>query len=220
MPYVLYSEYNIVAMKHSRKTGKKTTQTKKSLTSGGEGFVRIIGGLWRGQKLPVRQAEGLRPTSDRVRETLFNWLQFEVPGARCLDVFAGSGALGFEALSREARWVTFVEMSADTTQQLKQNQSKLKTDAMEVVQRDALQWLSKPTSHPFDIVFIDPPFHEGLTAKAFELLLTQGYVHDRSWLYLEQEKNLPWPELGQGWVTYREKTTAQVRFGLFRKMED
>ncbi len=180
------------------------------------GEVRIIGGDWRGRKLPVLLADGLRPTSDRVRETVFNWLQFEVPGARCLDVFAGSGALGFEALSRGAREVTFLELASANAKQLQANVSALKTDKAQVIQTDSLRWLENPIAQPFDIIFLDPPFNLGLMQSAVDKLFISGVIqNDQAWLYLEQEKHLDWPNLPEGWVCHREKSTSQVRFGLF-----
>jgi 16S rRNA (guanine966-N2)-methyltransferase len=183
------------------------------------GDVRIIGGDWRGRKLPVLMAEGLRPTSDRVRETVFNWLQFEVPGANCLDVFSGTGVLGFEALSRGAKSVTFLELSKPVAEQIKTNLITLKCPAnqvAQVVQGDSLQWLDQPAKQAFDIIFLDPPFHQGLMQSAVDKLFISGIVSShQAWLYLEQEKNLPWPTLPEGWTCHREKTTSQVRFGLF-----
>lgn len=180
------------------------------------GVVRIIGGDWRGRKLPVLNAQGLRPTSDRVRETLFNWLQFEMAGARCLDVFAGSGGLGFEALSRGAGAVTFLELSEPNAHQLKQNVATLKADNAEVIQTDSLVWLAQPAAQPFDVVFLDPPFHQGLMQAAVDRLFAGHYLKNhQAWLYLEQEKTLGWPTLPEGWECHREKTTSEVRYGLF-----
>lgn len=180
------------------------------------GEVRIIGGDFRGRKLPVRMAEGLRPTSDRIRETLFNWLQFEVPGANCLDVFAGSGALGFEAMSRGAAHVTCLELSQPNAAQLIANQKLLKADKLEIVQTDSLAWLSQQAMTPFDVIFLDPPFHQALMQTSLDKLFANGYVSETSWLYLEQEKSLDWPRLPSGWKCYRDKTTLQVRLGLWR----
>jgi 16S rRNA (guanine966-N2)-methyltransferase len=190
-----------------RQAGKKSVQM---------GAVRIIGGDWRGRKLPVLDAQGLRPTSDRVRETLFNWLQFDVAGAHCLDVFAGSGGLGFEALSRGAAAVTFLELSKSNAEQLKQNVATLLAKNAEVVQADSLVWLEQPARQPFDVVFLDPPFHQGLMQPAVDKLFAGQYLkNDQAWLYLEQEKALDWPTLPDGWVCHREKTTPEVRYGLF-----
>lgn len=179
------------------------------------GEVRIIGGDYRGRKLPVRQAEGLRPTSDRIRETLFNWLQFEVPGASCLDVFSGSGALGFEALSRGAASVVCLELSAQNASQLKSNQQLLNAENIDIIQTDSLLWLERRAEKPFDIVFMDPPFHQDLMQPTLDKLFENGYVSDSTWLYIEQEKTLDWPQLPEDWSCYREKTTSQVRLGLW-----
>ncbi len=210
-----------MARKPSRNTSVKTRVSKVTRPGGSEmGDVRIIGGDWRGRKLPVLMADGLRPTSDRVRETVFNWLQFEVPGAHCLDVFSGSGALGFEALSRGAKSVTFLELSMPAAQQLKTNLKTLSSNAAQVIQGDSLKWLDQPAEQTFDIIFLDPPFNQGLMQRAVDKLFISGYVADNAaWLYLEQEKNLEWPKLPEGWICHREKTTAQVRFGLFVRSE-
>jgi 16S rRNA (guanine966-N2)-methyltransferase len=193
---------------------KKRPKHKKSATPRGE--VRIIGGDFRGRKLPVLQAEGLRPTSDRVRETLFNWLQFEVPNARVLDAFAGSGVLGVEALSRGAQSVRFIEKSADNARQLQQNIQTLNlSERADLVVGDALAHLSQPASEPFDILFFDPPFGKNLLAPALEQAFQNGWIAPYSWLYLEQERTADWPQLPEGWICHREKTTSQVKYGLF-----
>ncbi|BCN94211.1 ribosomal RNA small subunit methyltransferase D [Thiomicrorhabdus immobilis] len=183
------------------------------------GEVRIIGGDLRGRKLPVLNAEGLRPTSDRVRETLFNWLQFEIPGANCLDVFSGSGALSFEALSRGAKHATLLELDSANAKQLKQNLQQLKLDNAQVEQVDSLQWLAQPANSHYDVVFLDPPFHKNFMQNSVDLLFKNGYVNNQAWLYLEQEKQLDWPVLPDGWECHREKSTSQVRFGLFKYKE-
>jgi len=198
------------------KTIKKTTNRGVA----GIGEVRIIGGNWRGRKLPVLNAEGLRPTSDRVRETVFNWLQFEVAGANCLDLFAGSGTLSFEALSREAKKASLLELDSVNAKQLKQNLQMLNVNCATVLHTDSLQWLSQPAKEAFDLIFVDPPFHKGLMQEAVDKLFTNGYITDQTWLYLEQEKQLDWPSLPEGWVGHREKATSQVRFGLFKKPQD
>lgn len=206
-----------------RNVNQKNNKAIESLSSSAlkMGSVRIIGGDWRGRKLPVLQSEGLRPTSDRVRETLFNWLQFEVGGANCLDVFSGSGSLGLEALSRGAKSVTFLELSLPVVKQLQKNLQTLKASRSQVVQGDSLLWLSQNKNEPFDIVFLDPPFHLGLMQQAVDKLFMSGVFPSLNkttsvWLYLEQEKALDWPVLPEGWMCYREKSTSQVRFGLFR----
>ncbi|MBF6057586.1 16S rRNA (guanine(966)-N(2))-methyltransferase RsmD [Thiomicrorhabdus heinhorstiae] len=199
-------------MKQKRKTPVRRGAAVKS---GDVGEVRIIGGDWGGRKLPVLQAEGLRPTSDRVRETLFNWLQFEVPGARCLDLFAGSGALGFEALSRGAKSCCFLELSAENTRQLQANRQSLQADQAEIHQTDSVQWIQQQSSQAFDIVFIDPPFHKGLLEPVWQGLLQNGWLAEEAWIYLEQENGLDWPEIPESCSLYREKKTSQVKYALF-----
>lgn len=179
------------------------------------GEVRIIGGDWRGRKLPVLNAEGLRPTSDRVRETLFNWLQFDIAGADCLDVFSGSGALGFEAASRGAKQVVMLELNSDNARSLSSNRQLLKADNLSVHQVDSLSWLTQAPERAFDVVFVDPPFHQDFVTPTLTLLFSNGYLAEHSLLYLEQEKAAEWPALPEGWRCYREKQTAQVKYGLF-----
>lgn len=207
-------------MMSKKKRPAKSARLGRQPENNLRGEIRIIGGDFRGRKLLVRQAEGLRPTADRIRETLFNWLQFEVPGASCLDVFAGTGALGFEALSRGAAHVTCLELSQQNAAQLKANQQRLKVDNLEVIQADSLAWLSQPATSPFDLIFLDPPFHQNLMQITLEKLFANGYLSESSWLYLEQEKSLDWPTFPDAWQIYRNKTTSQVRLGLWRFVGD
>lgn len=181
-----------------------------------QGTVRIIAGDFRGRKLPVRSANGLRPTSDRMKETLFNWLQFEVAGMRCLDAFAGTGALGLEALSRGAAQVDFLELDTQNVQQLQRNLDTLKIQQANVYQTDTLQWLQQPSVQPYDLIFLDPPFHQALMQPALEAIFQQNWLKNhQAWLYLEQEKPLNWPQLPDTWQLYREKTTPQVKMSLW-----
>lgn len=182
-----------------------------------QGQVRIIGGEWRGRKLPVPEIAGLRPTSDRVRETLFNWLQFELPGCVCLDLFAGAGSLGFESLSRGAAQVCFVEKDARVAQQLQRNVEQLQTEHARIVRDDALHWLASADLTRFDLVFVDPPFNQGLLEPVMAQLLSDSALKPGAWLYLEQEKSKDWPSFPPQWSLYREKLTAEVRFGLWHK---
>ncbi|RUM90024.1 MAG: 16S rRNA (guanine(966)-N(2))-methyltransferase RsmD [Thiomicrospira sp.] len=194
-----------------RKSGRKHSSNQTG------GSLRIIGGDFRGRKLPVLSAEGLRPTSDRVRETLFNWLQFDIAGADCLDVFAGTGALGLEALSRGANSVFFLELNKHNAQQIQQNLITLKVSDADVIHGDSLQWLQQAPPKVFDVIFLDPPFHQGLMQPAVDLLFQNHYIKtDQAWLYLEQEKALDWPKLPEGWECYREKATSEVRYGIFK----
>ncbi len=196
-------------------------RTKKQ--SQKKGSVRIIGGDFRGRKLPVLSLDGLRPTADRVRETLFNWLQFDVANSKCLDVFSGSGSLGFEALSRRADKVVFLEESSTIAVQLKHNIKLLQLSPAraEVKVTDSLKFLqATPPRQPFDIVFIDPPFNLNLMQLTVDLLFKNTWINSHGWLYLEQENSLDWPILSKNWICYREKSTSQVKYGLFRQKEN
>ncbi len=181
---------------------------------GGSNQLRIIGGKWRGRKLRFPDVEGLRPTTDRVRETLFNWLQGHVHGARCLDLFAGSGALGLEALSRGAASVQFCDTDHRAVAALKENLALLKDNRGSVVQRDALSILKEPPEQPYDLVFLDPPFRKDLLQPCLEQLFCGGWLSDNAYLYLEVEQELGAPELPEGWDMVRSKQAGQVIYGL------
>lgn len=142
------------------------------------GQVRIIAGQWRSRKLPIQDLEGLRPTTDRVRETLFNWIAGDLPGARVLDCFGGSGALCFEALSRYAKYAKVFELQTGAAKQLKQNLATLKCDCAEVVQGDTLVQLKTPPTEGFDVVFIDPPFRKGLAQACIDGLNDQAWLNE------------------------------------------
>ncbi|WP_019528743.1 16S rRNA (guanine(966)-N(2))-methyltransferase RsmD [Dasania marina] len=177
--------------------------------------LRIIGGLWRGRKLSFPSLEGLRPTPDRVRETLFNWLAPELPGARCLDLFCGSGALGLEALSRGAARVDMVDNAREAVQQLRSNMALLQADTSQAKQDNALNWLSQ-RQLPYDIIFLDPPFRSGLAQECITALAQQPLFKDPAWLYLEMGRDEALPSLPSHWHLHREKTAGQVRYQLFR----
>lgn len=153
--------------------------------------VRIIGGQWKRPPLPVPPGDGLRPTPDRVRETLFNWLGQDLDGLRCLDAFAGSGALGFEAASRGAARVLMVEYAAPAVRQLRANQAKLAADQVEIVQADARRLITTLAPGAFDVVFLDPPFASGwltdLLAPAARLLAPNGVIYAESDAPLDDE---------------------------------
>lgn len=177
------------------------------------GELRIVGGRYRGRRLPIPSESGLRPTADRVRETLFNWLAPVIPGARCLDAFAGSGALGFEAVSRGAGEVVLIEQSGAVARQLEANALRLGADETRIVQRDALRWL-EGAGQPFDIVFLDPPFADALWAPAIARLAGRGWLKPGSRVYLEAPMRIGFPELPPNWDLVRDKTAGQVRYGL------
>lgn len=185
-----------------------------------ESFVRIIGGQWRRRRIPFLATQGLRPTPDRVRETLFNWLQGITPGARCLDLCAGSGALGFEALSRDAASLVMVEQSPQVARQLQSNLQQLKAHNAEVVTASALDWLdSRATDEVerFDLVFMDPPFRQGLVAPLCALLERRNLLAERAMIYIECERELRLPSLPSDWLLYREKEAGQVSYRLYER---
>ncbi|CRI65023.1 putative SAM-dependent methyltransferase [Thiocapsa sp. KS1] len=177
------------------------------------GELRIVGGRYRGRRLPIPSESGLRPTADRVRETLFNWLAPVMPGARCLDAFAGSGALGFEAVSRGAGEVVLIEQSGAVARQLEANARRLGAGETRIVQGDALRWLEGAGS-PFDIVFLDPPFAEALWTPAIARLDRRGWLKPGSRVYLEAPMRIGFPDLPPDWNLVRDKTAGQVRYGL------
>ena len=179
------------------------------------GGFRIIGGEWRSRRLPLPQAEGVRPTPDRVRETLFNWLAPVIEGARCLDLFAGSGALGLEALSRGAAEVVFVDRSAPALRQLAENLGTLRCDRGRTVCADAAAYLEGP-AHACDLVFLDPPYRAGLLEPALARLVERGWVGPASAVYLEHGADTAAPALPPGWVLARSAAAGQVRYHLAR----
>lgn len=197
-----------------RRNNHRPQKTRVTDTS----TVRIIGGEWRGRKLSFPEIEGLRPTPDRVRETLFNWLQSYLPGARCLDLFSGSGALGIEALSRGAASVTFVDQATEVVSQLRSNINLLKAQNAEIIAASALDWLDRrqPDQEPrYDLVFMDPPFHKGLVAPICEMLERRSLLREEAMIYIETEKSLTLDTLPANWVIHREKAAGQVAYRLF-----
>ena len=178
------------------------------------GKVRIVGGVWRSRRLVVPEVAGLRPTPDRVRETLFNWLQPYITGARCLDLFAGSGALCLEALSRGAREATMVEQSPLALAALKQNVVALGADRAQVVAGDAVSFL-KQRPQPFDIIFVDPPFAANLVPLCLTLIDQGGWVERGGLIYIEAPYTLD-PPLPTGWEWQRRQTAGQVGYHLAR----
>lgn len=186
--------------------------------------LRIIGGRWRGRKLSFPSVEGLRPTPDRVRETLFNWLAAAVAESHCLDLFAGSGALGLEALSRGAKHVDFIDSSSLVVKQLQQNLQLLKPDSAQVWLDHADNWLkatasSKPQPR-YDIIFLDPPFHQSLVASFLNMISEHDLLNENAWVYVEMEKNEALPMLPPNWQLHREKIAGQVCYRLFATCND
>jgi 16S rRNA (guanine966-N2)-methyltransferase len=176
--------------------------------------LRIIGGRWRGRRLHFPAAAGLRPTPDRVRETVFNWLQGEVEGARCLDLFAGSGALGLEAASRGAAQVTMVERDRRVAAALQENLRLLQAEDARVVTADAMAFLRRPAPAPFDLVFLDPPYHQGWVGRCAEALAAGGWLAPGALVYLEAESELTDLPLPPHWRLLRSKHAGQVGYHL------
>ena len=212
----------------TKSSAQKLAQVANQATA--QGKLRIIGGTWRSRQLPVIDAEGLRPTTDRVRETLFNWLQTDVPGSRCLDLFAGSGALGLEAASRGAAEVVMVEKSPAVYKNLQQNIEKLAASQVKLLKQDALDYLQQLTSATesggalnfdgtlkfarslnFDIVFLDPPYQSALLQPVIALLALSAGTK----IYLEARKgddiNVP-----DSWHLLKDKTAGQIHYRLYK----
>lgn len=177
------------------------------------GKLRIISGKWRRRSLAVPHVEGLRPTPDRVRETLFNWLAGRVEGARCLDLYAGSGALGFEAASRGASRVVLVERDARAAANLREQARQLGAEQVEIVHADVLHWL-EGGDEPFDIVFLDPPYTDSDLGAVCERLERGGWLAAEALVYVETG-NRPDPlPLPSGWRVLRRQKAGRVRYHL------
>ena len=191
---------------------------KRGTAHAPRGEVRIIGGAWRSRRLAFPASEGLRPTPDRVRETVFNWLTPYLPGAACLDLFAGSGAFGFEALSRGAARAVLVEKRLEVVAALRHNREQLKAEHADIVHADAVEFLRGPAA-AFDIVFLDPPYASGLLAPCVELLDTRGWLKPDAIIYLEAPEGEA-PPLPATWQPVRSKTAGQVGYHLARKTQN
>jgi 16S rRNA (guanine966-N2)-methyltransferase len=192
-------------------------QSAKSGPHGGQGQLRIIGGQWRSRRVSFPDSPGLRPTPDRVRETLFNWLAPYVAGARVLDPFAGSGALYLEALSRGASMGLALDNNAAAIASLRDNLTLLKCPVGQLMQGDAVRYLENQSPQPFDLVFLDPPFHQHLLQPVCTLLEDKGWLADRAWIYTESETPPSSLGLPAGWKLHREKKAGQVYYALWAK---
>jgi 16S rRNA (guanine966-N2)-methyltransferase len=181
--------------------------------------LRIIGGEWRGRRIRFPGRGGIRPTPDRVRETLFNWLMDQVPGSRCLDLFAGSGALGLEALSRGAAEVTFVERDRENAARLRETAAALAPCRAKVIEADALAWLAGPVT-AFDIVFLDPPFAAGLVGEALQRLDARGFLAAGASIYVEMPASAGPPLLPAGWRLHRTGHAGAVGYHLARRSKE
>jgi len=186
------------------------------------GSFRVIGGTWRSRRLTFPAIEGLRPTTDRVKETVFNWLSAYLPDAKALDLFAGSGSLGIEALSRGAKSVTSIEKDQQAATAIQENykllaiQENLET---KVLNTDALTWLSSfdktLSNETFDVVFLDPPFRKGLLNDCLNYLERHHLVNKGSIIYLEREKEASDIVIPTSWNLLKEKEAGQVRYQLY-----
>jgi 16S rRNA (guanine(966)-N(2))-methyltransferase RsmD len=178
--------------------------------------VRIIGGQWKRSKLPVADRQGLRPTPDRVRETVFNWLGQDLSGWRCLDAFAGSGALGFEAASRGAAEVVLLERDPALVASLQSSRQRLKAEALRVEGSDAIAWMGRAAAGSFDLVFLDPPFDTDLAERA--LPLAARLVAEGGFIYLETRAALA--AAPRAWAVHRQGRAGAVHFHLLRRAGD
>lgn len=188
--------------------------------SGKQGLLRIIAGQWRGRKLRFPAVDGLRPTPDRVRETLFNWLAPQIHDTRCLDLFCGSGALGLEALSRGAAQCTFIDSSRPAIEAIINHLHTLQCDQGRCLQRAAGQFLdSVEEAKGFDLVFLDPPFGAGLVDDIVGQLERNNWLQPDARIYVETAARDPQPAVPDNWFLQREKTAGDVCSRLFVRLQ-
>ncbi len=180
------------------------------------GNVRIIAGKWRSRKITFPILPGLRPTQDRIRETLFNWLSPYIEGANCLDLFAGSGVLGFEALSRGARHVSFVDSSRDIIISINDNAQRLEATTFDVVLGTCPNSMSPLLKAPFDLVFLDPPFHHGLVQPTLEWLEREELLKKDAFVYIELESGIVLDFTPSAWSKIRHKKTSTLEYFLYQ----
>ena len=195
-------------MAKRRKTGKSQP-----------GRLRIVAGNWRSRLLDIVGVEGLRPTSERIRETLFNWLAQSIHGARCLDLFAGTGALGLEALSRGAKSTVFVEKSPLAARKLEEHIRLLDAAGATVLQTDAMDYLRSADAGAFDIVFLDPPFAAEIHDELCRLLARQDLLAPQGLVYIEQPRSQEPVALPKGWQIIKNKTAGNVRYMLVQQTD-
>jgi 16S rRNA (guanine966-N2)-methyltransferase len=196
---------------------KKTTKNK-AISKSTDGFIRVISGQFRGRKLPVKNVAGLRPTTDRIKETVFNWLMQDTRDATVLDCFAGSGGLGFEALSRFAKSTTFIELDLSAAKQIEQNISTLKLENAQVKHTNSLTFLEqKNVNEPFDLVFVDPPFRKNLAQSSCNLLENNQWLSEDALIYVEVETELTEFSPPSNWLLIKEKKAGQVFCRLYQR---
>lgn len=198
------------AVNRRSNTAKQTTK---------DGFIRIISGQFRGRKLPVKDIQGLRPTTDRLKETVFNWLMQDTRDAKVLDCFAGSGGLGFEALSRFAKTATFIELDPRAALQIQQNIDTLKLANATVMQGNSINILTtKPDHSEYDLVFVDPPFRMNLAAQCCTLLEENNWLTENAVIYVEVENELTGFSVPQNWHLVKEKAAGQVLCRVYHRI--
>ena len=198
--------------------GRRKTVRNSPKNHSGAGQIRIIGGQHRGRKLPVHDVIGLRPTTDRLKETIFNWLMMDVRDAHVLDCFAGAGSLSFEALSRFACDATLLELDAKAAKQLQENAQLLKLTNAEIVRGDAMAFLQRPASSQFDLVFVDPPFHCNLSTPCCAALEEQNWLSDQALIYVEVESDNQDFCAPANWQLLKEKQAGQVWCRLYQRV--
>lgn len=179
-----------------------------------QGQLRIIAGAWRGRKLNFPDKEGLRPTPDRVRETLFNWLQQDIAGCHCLDLFAGSGALGFEAASRGAKSVVMLERDAAIAAELRDGVNRLQAEQIQLICIDAVEYL-QANNRKFDVVFVDPPYQSDLLVSCCALLEQKHWLANHAKIYLECDVHNELTDLPENWFCQKSKKAGQVAYRLY-----
>ncbi|AHG60336.1 16S rRNA (guanine(966)-N(2))-methyltransferase RsmD [Buchnera aphidicola] len=177
------------------------------------GRIYIIAGKLKGRKISFNNNQRLRPTTSRIRETLFEWLSKYIKNSRCLDCFAGSGALGLEAISRNAGFLTLLEIEKKTIFKLKKNIKELNISNLELIHTNTLHWLRK-TGKPYDIIFIDPPYYQELIKKTVFLLENKKWIKKDSLIYIEKEKQQVL-KMPKNWILYKKKVTSQIEYSLY-----
>lgn len=196
---------------------KRSSAPKAAPAHGGDGQLRIIGGQWRSRQFAFPMAHGLRPTPNRVRETLFNWLAPHVEGAKVLDLFAGSGALFLEALSRGAGSALALDLNPSAIASLRGHLQTLRCENGQLLHADALLYLGSPAASPYDLVFLDPPFSQDLLLPACNLLETHGWLSAHAWIYTESEHSPSSLGLPGNWRLHREQKAGQVYYALWQR---
>ena len=192
---------------------KRTAKADKKSQSG---RLRIVAGKWRSRLLHIAEVPGLRPTSERIRETVFNWLAPQIAGSRCLDLFAGTGALGLEALSRGAAKAVFVEKSSEAAATLESSIKLLGADGAKLRHTDAYKFLDNEDNDKFDIVFLDPPFADENLGDLCRLLAGSSKLAPDAWIYIEEDRSAPAIELPDSWQVLKTKNAGNVRYSLIR----